>query len=176
MSRTHILTTTLKTRDAVAATAEYTLVHELACSDLRRIERKDCWQVELADIPGETAGETMNRLARDTRVFVNPNKHVYEILTPDSLETHRIGPGLFRVPVIVGNREDRKGETACRTLAGLYGMGRHVVHVASGVLWLLDLAADDIVVARERARMITETRSRREGLLANPHSDTITVF
>jgi hypothetical protein len=48
--------------------------------------------------------------------------------------------------------------------------------VRRGVLWRLWLPIQDTASARSMAESITVTRSRKEGLLMNPHSQTADVL
>jgi len=183
MSRDYVLITALKTRDAVAATAEHTLRHEMGYGDvLVALARMDYWRVTLTEAPVIETGtapdpaDFMAHLARSTRVFVNPNKHTWSIHGPGALASECLEPGRYRVRAVVRSRDDRHGEAAWHTLATLYKMKDRVSAVQSGVLWSLDITADTLEDARNRARDMLETRHRREGLLANPHYEAIEII
>ncbi|HPQ42174.1 MAG TPA: hypothetical protein PLV45_17520 [bacterium] len=177
MSREYVLITALKTRDAVAATAEYTLKHEMDYGHvLKGLTRKDIWNVILAGDSDDDPMAVMEHLARSTRVFVNPNKHLWEIRRPGELESVQEDEDLYRVNAIVRSREDRHGDAALKTLVDLYDMGGRVMSVYSGVLWTLDIAAVSLFDARDWARRMVETRHRQEGLLANPHYETVDIL
>lgn len=177
MSRVYILTTELKTRDAVAATAAYTLMHEMDYGRfLKAVGRKDYWRITLADDDDTDPMGFMEFLARSTRVFVNPNKHRWDVRTPGDLASDGAGENLYRVNAVVRSRDDRHGDAALGTLINLYETGSRVVSVESGVLWELTLAAESLHDARDRALRIVETRHRREGLLANLHYETVEIL
>lgn len=180
MTRRLVLTTVLKTRDAVAATADYTLRHDMGYEGvLCNVQREDFWCVALDDT-GSTANieSMMKDLAEKTRVFVNPNKHRYSIKSEGSIRTEADPEktGRYRVPVLVRSIEDRAGENALKTLHALYQVGKTVRAIESGVLWTLDIQAGSEEEARGIAEKIAVTRTRLEGLLANPHYESVKVL
>lgn len=180
MTRRLVLTTALKTRDAVAATADYTLRHDMGYEGvLWNVQREDYWCVELDDTgtPGNFES-IMKDLAEKTRVFVNPNKHRYFIKPEGSIRTEPDPEkaGRYLVPVLVRSVEDRAGENALKTLHALYQVGKTVLTIESGVLWTLDIRAGSAEEARGIADKIAVTHTRLEGLLANPHYESVKVL
>ncbi|MCD4653847.1 hypothetical protein K8T06_07910 [bacterium] len=186
MSWRYVLTTKLKTRDPVEATAEHTIRYDLALGEtLNKLTRYDFWEITLADDLGlsetekghvESVEGILRQLAEDTRVFVNPNKHEYSIISSENIRAESLSAGIHRIPVSVRSLDDRRGISALKTLTSLYGFGSKVVKVESGVLWMLDILADSIEIAREKAVEIVETRHRCQGLLANLHYETSQIY
>ncbi|MBN1879627.1 hypothetical protein JW823_05910 [bacterium] len=180
MKSRYILTTLLKTRDAIAATASYTLRHDMGYeSVLLDAKREDYWSIELdyAVSPGDSV-TIMTELAEKTKVFVNPNKHRYAIQPEGTIHSAPCpdNPGSFSIPVVISSFDDRAGTTAMQTLNDLYSVGKNVRSVQSGVLWTLVLKAESLDAARRIAEDIAVTRSRTEGLLANPHYESILIL
>jgi len=182
MSRIYVLTTTLKTRDAVEATANHTLRMDLAYDDvLAGIYRKDYWEIHLADNVGsdmESSREDAEmalliRMADDTRVFVNPNKHVYKVVPLDVIKSEKVSDHVYRIPVSIRNIDGKKGKQAYGTLASMYGMGDSIRMIHGGVIWVLEIRAENIDSAKEIAMKIVTTTHRRSGLLANPHYEIV---
>jgi hypothetical protein len=178
MNAKYVLTTVLKTRDAVAATAGYTLVHDLGYEGvLKGIIREDYWLVHL-DLPENMDIDSlMVELAENTRIFVNPNKHHYSIHPDGSLQsTKNKDTQSFLVRLLVTNIDNRTGQHALATLKALYKTGEHVLAIHNGILWTLDIIADTLNDARKIAESMAITCSRTEGLLANPHCETVLVL
>lgn len=178
MNGKYVLTTTLKTRDAVEATANHTLKNDLGYQDiLARISRQDYWEIALSQRSDPSTEQAlMVKLAEETRVFVNPNKHIYEILPLDAIAARKVEPGIYRIPVAVRSIDDRKGTSALKTLVSLYGYGEQIKAIGNGVLWTLDIQAESMTKAMEIAERIVVTNHRRSGLLANPHYETVQLY
>lgn len=174
MKYTGILTTTLKTRDAVAETAFHSLTHDMEYKDiLIELKRKDYWKIQLiSDLDDKDPKKIMVELAEKTRVFVNINKHIYTILDEGSLKTvqNRSNENKeYIVFALVTYKDNRVAEQALKTLQALYPIGKYVNYLESGVLWILTLRADSEKIAQDIAKEIAVTKSRERGLLANPH-------
>ncbi len=68
-------------------------------------------------------------------------------------------------------------DVGVRLAAGLLreGVEAEVEVLRHGVRWWLALAAPDAAAARASAEAIAVTRSRTQGLLANPHAERVTI-
>jgi phosphoribosylformylglycinamidine (FGAM) synthase PurS component len=159
----------LKIPDVTALTAGGALRRRMGYADtLRSLTRADYYRLELASPDAEAAEALVTELADKTNLFVNPNKHVYEVLTGDApAATSR--DGLHSVRVLVTDPADGSAEGALAALQGRLGYGESVRGLLKGVLWTLTIAADSLEQAREIAREIAVTRAREHGLLMNPH-------
>jgi hypothetical protein len=83
--------------------------------------------------------------------------------------------GLFSVDCLVRERRgDREAAFAIRLNARLRGV--HVSELKYGELWRVVVSARDGDQAVESVERMAVTRSRREGLLLNPHYQTIEVL
>lgn len=84
----------------------------------------------------------------------------------------------YLVEVLVEPADGGSGpDVGARLAAGLAreGVGADVEVVRRGVRWWLALAAPDASAARASAEAIAVTRSRTQGLLANPHAERVTI-
>jgi len=171
MTLKYALLTKLKTRDAVEATAEFTLKHNLDLKDvLIKLTRSDLWELSVSD------EQIIDYLATETRVFVNPNKHTYTAKPLEKIGAAEIDRGIHRIPVSVRSLDDRKGETAFKTLTSLYNLSSKVSDVKSGVLWELDIKANSRSKAMAVAKQIVQTQRRDQGLLANLHYEIAHIY
>lgn len=162
------LVVSLKIPDVVALTARQTLRRRLGHDELVDLTRADWWRLSL-EVADEAAALLLGReLAEATNLFVNPNKHRYELGLSTPLPAPR--EGVTAVAVLTGFRDDAGASLAAQALRGRLGYGDRVSAVELGTLWVYQLAVDDPVRARELAEAMTVTRSRTAGLLVNPHS------
>ena len=157
----------LKVPDPTALTARDTLQRLLGFAGvLRNVERSEVFAFRWEDaVP---ARAMLDRLARDTNLLQNPNKHFFEIAVgSESLRprgnvwvlTHEAGNGA-EMGSVLSRRRLVEGEPP---------------EVARGVLWELT-GPDDRGTLSRMAAEIAETRGRRAGLLANPHLEDMTIF
>jgi hypothetical protein len=157
----------LKVPDPTALTAKDTLQRLLGyAAVLENVERSEvlafCWGDAVP------ARALLERLARETNMLQNPNKHHFEIAVGQE-------PLHPRGNVWVLTAEAGNGAEMASTLARRRLVEGEPPRVARGVLWELTGPAD----ASRRLRMareIAETRERRAGLLANPHLEDVTLF
>ncbi len=176
----YILTTVLKTRDAVAETAYQTLIHDMNYSDIVvGLTRQDWWKIDLElDSDQNNPESIVKELAENTRVFVNFNKHSYRIIsnTNDSFSAKLMKDGRYVIHVLVRNREDRAGKNAMKTLHALYDAGKHVANTENGVLWTIVLQTESEQQAIQFAEDIAKTKTRDKGLLANTHFQNVLIL
>jgi len=162
-----ILRLWLKVADATALTARETLQRALGYGRaVTEVDRSEIWAFRWREEP--RAAHVLERLARETNLFHNPNKHRYEIAVGET----RLAPrGNVWVLVSVPG--------AGTGMQGL--LGRH--HLITGEipvvrraqLWELTLDGDEADRLR-MAREIAVAESHHKGLLANPHLEDTTVF
>jgi hypothetical protein len=181
MKQIRILTTALKTRDAVAETAFHTLTHDMGYRNiLTGLKREDYWKIELeSGLDGRDPGSIMTELAEKTRVFVNINKHVYTLHNENTLHTTGQDSNpekTFTVHVLIVNTDDRIAKNALATLHALYTAGRYVRSLETGVVWIMTIRTESNRQAQDIAREIAVTESRERGLLANPHYQNVLLL
>lgn len=158
----------LKIPDVTALTAAGALRRRMGFEGvLTSLARADYYRLELAVDTPEEALALARDLAENTNVFVNPNKHVYEVRTGTQAAA-RDASG-HQAAVLVTDPLDGSAEGALSALQGRLGYGGRVSGLLKGVLWTLELACENDEEARRLAEEIAVTRSREQGLLLNPH-------
>jgi phosphoribosylformylglycinamidine (FGAM) synthase PurS component len=159
----------LKIPDVTALTAGNAIRRRLGYEDiLSSLDRADYYRIDLDVADRETAEQLTREMAEDTNLFVNPNKHVYEVRFPEDRGANANQDGEWLVNVLVTNPDDSSGEGIASALSGRLGYD-DVVSVATGVLWSMRIIADSEDAARDVAEDITVTRSQSQGILMNPH-------
>ena len=157
----------LKVPDPTALTARHALQHLLGYkTSLEDLARAELLVFRWDDAVNARA--LLSRLARETNLLQNPNKHEFEIVA--GLE--RLNP---RGNAWVLTSEPGSGDAIATSIARRRLLPGEPPRVARAVLWELTLAASAggrSVMARE----IAETRSRNAGLLANPHLEDLSIF
>jgi phosphoribosylformylglycinamidine (FGAM) synthase PurS component len=162
------LVVSLKIPDVTALTAGNAIRRRLGYEDaLKALDRADYYCLELDVEDREAAEALVSEVAEETNLFVNPNKHVYEVRFPED-RTGVSEDGEWLVSVLVTSPDDSSGEGIASALNGRLGY-REVQSVVTGVLWTMRIAADSEDAAREIAEAITVTRSQSQGILMNPH-------
>jgi hypothetical protein len=114
--------------------------------------------------------------------FYNPNKESRRFLPPGELAEGEIldpgsaapapaaaGPGLWAASLWVTDEGGARPELVGRSRAALAAAGVRLTSLHAGVLWEPVLAARDASEARALLAGLALSRSRSEGLLANPH-------
>lgn len=156
------LLVSLRARDLAALTAEETIRRRVAGGGhLDRLDRADLWEFD-----SDGAGvfrDGLERLVRESNLFVNPNKHTFRF-TGD----YRTGWTGDVTLVTVRGREDLDGAVARETLETRYHLpGLRDVRYAS--LWVMRFTG---VAPGERAALaesLAVTTGPKGGLLVNPH-------
>lgn len=163
------LVVSLKIPDVTALTAGNAIRRRLGYDDvLSALDRADYYCIDL-DVDGREAAEELAReMAEETNLFVNPNKHVYELRFPEDHEETVKGNGEWLVNVLVTSPDDTTGEGIASALHDRLGYDQ-VTNVETGVLWTMRIKAESEDEAREVAESITVTRSQSQGILMNPH-------
>jgi hypothetical protein len=171
----------LKVIDLVAQTASITLVDKLDFGGrLRGLTRYSYWAM---DAEGETAPEILEEIDRAVRLdgaFTNQNKHLYRLsggAEPPrgdlALEKDYPAGGapdgtVFAVDCLVRElRPDREAGFASRLGGRLRGV--KISRMKYGEIWRITVGAPSERAAIAEAERMLVSRSRREGLLLNPH-------
>lgn len=157
----------LKVNDPTALTALETLQRALGYGrGVAGVSRSEVWGFRWLETIDPAP--VLERLARETNLLQNPNKHRMEIA---------VGPGALaprgNVWVLVWTAGE--GSDLEETLRRHRLLSGSVPAVRRGTLWELDLAGGPA----ERARLAEEiavTRERGRGLLANPHVADLRIF
>ena len=163
----------LKIPDVTALTAANALRRSMGYSQLKELRRADYYRLELAVDTQEQALELARELAEKTNLFVNPNKHVYELWT--SREEAPPDKGTL-AHVLVTDPHDGSAEGMLSALQGRLGYGGKVTGLTKGLLWTMVLDTDDSEEAKRLASEMAETKSLDKGLLANPHFQEFEVW
>ncbi len=165
------LLVSLKIPDVTALTAASSIRRRLGYDEvLKELRRSDYYSLDLNTTDPQAADRLAQELAEKTNLFVNPNKHSYEVRSP---QQHSGAPlqqdGLWRVEVLVTDAEGAEADDIQQALTQRLGYGEQVAAVRRGILWVLLLAADSAEEARRIAEDITVTTARDQGVLINPH-------
>ncbi len=170
----------LRVIDLVAQTARITLTDKLDFGGrLRGLQHYWYWAM---DAEGDRAREVLDEIDRAIRLdsaFTNPNKHVYRLAAGaepprGDLALERDYPveggtaGLFAVDCLVRERRsDREAGYEARLGARLRGAA--VSNMRHGEVWRIVVSEPSESSALAEAERMLVSRSRREGLLLNPH-------
>jgi hypothetical protein len=165
----------LKIPDVTALTAANSLRRRMGYAEaLQRLRRADYYRVGLNVASVDAALALARELAEQTNLFVNPNKHVYELRLPGQAAPPSEGP-THEVEVLVTDPNDGSALGALSALQGRLGYGEKVASLTKGVLWVMDLRAPDREAAQALAQDIAVTKRIDQGLLVNPHFQECTV-
>lgn len=169
MTRRVELTVSLKVPDNEARSALEALTVKMGLAgEVADLTREELWVFEFDETVDEPRG-VVEQLARETNVFVNPNKHRYAIAA-----------GSDRVAAVLDSDEvailvrDRDGSRHASILPVLRRLGISGVRdAAKWTRWRVRMSAppeagDPGLLSL--LRRIAVTTGRHDGLLANPHS------
>ncbi len=157
----------LKAADPAAITAREALQRALGYGRVvREVARSEV--VAFRWEGNAEARAQLERLARETGLLLNPNKHRMEIAVED--ETLHPRGNAWTVVSTPG-----EGAELARTLERHRLLAGEVPATRRGVLWELDLAAEGEEL-RRLAGEIAVARERKRGLLSNPHLEDAAVF
>jgi hypothetical protein len=173
----------LKVIDLVAQTAWMTLTGKMGfAGDLCGILRYSCWMMEAEGDSAAAVCEAIDREIRMDSAFTNQNKHLYslsvsgggkEAATGD-LTIERDFPRLdcggriFACDLFVSEQGGGKDKGyASRLNERLSGV--KVTGMKSGEVWRVLVRAEDLEEAARKVEEMAVTRTRKHGLLLNPH-------
>ncbi len=179
MERVVEILTWLKTKDLTALTAFQTLCRDMGWKDVvHNLQRRELWRTRVK-VEDEKELERVSRdLVQRVKIFVNPNKHKWEIRFPEERKKVLMegeGEGLYRVEVWVWWREDPREVSAYRTLIDTWGYKDKILEVKRRDIWEIVLEGDDVQKVRGKVEEIVVTRSREKGILINPHSQDFSI-
>jgi phosphoribosylformylglycinamidine (FGAM) synthase PurS component len=163
----------LKIPDVTALTAANALRRSLGYAQLKELKRADYYRLTLFVDTPEQAVALAQELAEKTNLFVNPNKHVYEVLTGEQASALATGE---RVHVLVTDPHDGSAEGMLAALQGRLGYGDKVSGLTRGLLWTMLIEGVEREAARVLAAEMAETKSLEAGLLVNPHFQDFDVW
>lgn len=163
----------LKIPDVTALTAANALRRSMGYAQLRELKRADYYRLNLAVDSAEEAVALAQELAEKTNLFVNPNKHVYEVWT--SREEPAPAQGKL-AHVLVTDPNDGSAQGMLAALQGRLGYGGKVAGVTKGLLWTMLIDTEEAEEARRLAGEMAETKSLEKGLLVNPHFQEFEVW
>ncbi|MGI5820035.1 MAG: phosphoribosylformylglycinamidine synthase subunit PurS [Armatimonadota bacterium] len=159
----------LKIPDVTALTAGNAIRRRLGYDDvLSSLSRADYYRIDLDVDDRDIAEKLVREMAEETNLFVNPNKHMYDVQFPEHRGANANVDGEWLVNVLVTSPDDSSGEGIASALTGRLGYDQ-VSGVETGVLWTMRIKAGSEAEAREVAESITVTRSQSQGILMNPH-------
>ena len=185
----------LKVTDLVVETAWFTLTEKLDFTgSLYGLGRYSCWFISASGPNGEAILDELDSIVKLDSTFINQNKHKYSLVLPEKGEDKPAGRRgdfrhekdfVLRESTPDGVRLDGFPEFdlyACDCLVTAEGNGADysgrlnsradrvdITGVESGQVWRLILRAENRGEAARLVEEIAVTRSRREGLLLNPH-------
>lgn len=170
------LLVTLKIPDVTALTASNTLRRRLGYGDvLTRLDRADYYLFDVEADSEDEACEVVRNLAERTTIFVNPNKHSFQVRPhAPSAEVPRRGD-VYEVRCLVREVDYDPAPQILAQVARTE-LGKSIGGLQVGTLWTLHLRAPSADGARQLAHEIAVTRSRSKGLLVNPHYQVCEVF
>jgi hypothetical protein len=188
----------LKVIDLVTQTARITLAEKLNFADvLRGMTHYWYWGMEAAGIDEKSVLAEIDRVIRLDSAFTNQNKHLYRLTAGPKLVVGDLalekdfggpavpspgpaagaakgpsrgtaGPGLFAFDCLVRERRpDREIGFAERLNGRLKGVA--VSRMKYGEVWRIIVGASSEKAALGDVEKMLVSRSRREGLLLNPH-------
>jgi hypothetical protein len=169
------LTVALRGADPVALTAEHALTHRLGYSGvLAEILRRDVWWIELESSGVAEALALAGSWVTRSNVFVNPNKHVYELTASSGSERAARAAGRTAW-VVAWSEPDIEGEAAARLIRARFG-GAELCQVRKALVWMLRFGAGvEPSEVEPLAEEIAVSRSRLGGLLTNPHIQSVAI-
>lgn len=157
----------LKVNDPTALTAHETLQRAMGYGrTVAGVGRSEVWSFRWPD--AVEAAPILERLARETNLLLNPNKHRMEIAVGAGALSPR-GNAWVLVWTAGEGRDLEETLRRHRLLSGAMPV------VRKGTLWELDLAGAPAARAR-LAEEIAVARERGRGLLANPHVADVRIF
>lgn len=168
--------------DLVALSALDTLVRKMGYADwLLSLSREELWILSF-DLDDGEAGEVTEMLVKRTGIFVNPNTHIHTVVRAGELMPHGIQCGREGLGIAVWPQEDSQVRPVAVAVRERMGV-ESLKELRRLILWWPRFAQDGgegrsrtnrgdhrgYMSAAQIAESMVATRSRQEGLLANPH-------
>ena len=191
----------LKVTDLVAETAWLTLTEKLEFDNLLYgLAKYSCWFMKCEGESGEAIIDDLNRVISLDSTFTNQNKHKYSLLIEDETSLNeepkkeaalRMGSflpekdfhlraeagsaKLYACDCLVTEMESGKDKGYTDRLNDKLN-GVAVSEMRAGLVWRLIVRAGNEDDAAEKVKKMAVTRSRREGLLLNPHYEEFEII
>jgi phosphoribosylformylglycinamidine (FGAM) synthase PurS component len=155
-----------------------TLRRKLGRTEVTRVERLKCWELEFRDGGAEHAQGIARKVMRETALLANPNRDVWamRILPGEALPSgvwERSDRGVDAYVIRVSDKEDLVGRSMGRILTKRLGIA-DIKGVAFSTIWVIETTAGP--GSGEVAGEIAVARAWRKGLLANPHCQDALVY
>jgi phosphoribosylformylglycinamidine (FGAM) synthase PurS component len=167
-THTVTLTVALRITDNEARSALEAVRVKMGIAAVVGLAREDVWSLDVEAASAEDARAAVARLVEGTNLFANPNKHRH------SLDDAPLAPD--EVAVLVSDRESWQ---AVSMLEAVRRAGdRSVVASRRCARWRIRLEnppSPGQPGLLDLIRSIAVAEGRTEGLLANPHSQTVTA-
>lgn len=172
----------LKTVDLVAQTAWMTLTEKMGfAGDLRGVYRYSYWDMKVEGGSGKAVSDAIDREIRMDSAFTNQNKHFYSLIVGDG---ERVVTGDLDIDRDYPRHEGGEKIFACDLFVSEQGGGKDegyrerldsrledvkITGMKSGEVWRILVKAGDAEEAARKVEEMAVTRSRKHGLLLNPH-------
>ena len=176
-----LISTRLKTKDPSSATVKTVLRSDMGYGGkVLDVGREELWVVEAFAGNSESADELCERIALNTWIFYNPNKHTLSLDVKEDgsplIGGMKHTPPVYEVIVAVRFREDEKELSSLRFLKQACDEQEVISAVRKFILWHLKIRSDSKSEAVSIAETIAEAKSIDSGLLANPSSQRFEVI
>lgn len=172
----------LKTIDLVAQTARMTLTDKMGfADDLCGMLRYSYWAMEAEGESASAVCEAIDREIRMDSAFTNQNKHLYSLVVSGgdgaaagdlSIDRDfprvKCGGRIFACDLFVSEQGGGKDEGYSSRLNARLD-GAKVTGMKSGEVWRILVRAEDAEEAARKVEEMAVTRTRKHGLLLNPH-------
>ncbi|MBN1884011.1 MAG: hypothetical protein JW876_00640 [Candidatus Krumholzibacteriota bacterium] len=171
----------LKVVDLVAGTAWMTLTEKLDFGDsLRGLVRYSYWRMEAEGASAGAVVDAIDRAVRLDSAFTNQNKHLYrlretggagagDLAVEEDYPVRATGGGELRAVDLLVREKRPESEAAYAARLGERLEDVRILSMTAGEVWRIIVSAADDAAAVGLAERMAVTRSRREGLLLNPH-------
>ncbi|MCD6219493.1 hypothetical protein J7K43_03810 [Candidatus Calescamantes bacterium] len=165
--------TRLKTYDLISGTAFVTLKEDMGWGGiLESLSREEMWKIKV-NTTREEAKRLGEEFTRKVKIFINPNKHLWDLRILEKEEKLCIegeGKGIYSAEVLTWWLEDAKERAAFDSLKNTWGYAEVIEGVKRGDIWKLRLKADSLAQAKKYIEEIIVSKSQGKGLIINPHS------
>lgn len=165
----------LRVPDLWASTAKKTIVRSLGYTCLADIAREDIWHFCIEEKSKKDAEKYVEDITKNSNLFVNPNKHSYRIQSNGLQLAEAQEENTFIIPVVVYWFDNTSSVLIYKTLK--YRLQyKNVQGLKGGVLWWLKINTTSRENARKIAKDIIVCKTRKTGLLVNPHVNYYKMF
>ena len=168
----------LKTYDLVSGTALSTLKEDLEWKGIiEDLSREEIWEIRV-NKSKEEAKKLGEEFTKRVKIFVNPNKHLWEVKVFEKEEKEIIeedGKGTYLSEILTWWINDAKEKSALKSLRNTWGY-KGVLDVKRYDLWKLKLKAESSSKALAYIKDIIVTEKQDKGLLINPHSQCFKII